>query len=141
MWELNNKARKEGAVRVRQAEIYATEPLVLQPTNSEVEISIANFKKYKSPGSDQILLKHYGLKSILINSIWSKEELPDQKESIIVPIHKKGDKTDCSNYREISLLTTSYKILSNILLSRLSPYVDEIIGDQQCGFRQYISYS
>jgi hypothetical protein len=31
----------------------------------------------------------------LINSIWSKEELPDQwKESVIVPIHKKGDRTD-----------------------------------------------
>jgi hypothetical protein len=31
----------------------------------------------------------------LINSIWNKEELPDQwKESIIVPVHKKGDKTD-----------------------------------------------
>jgi hypothetical protein len=35
----------------------------------------------------------------LINSVWSKEELPDQrKESIIVPIHKKGDKTDCNNH-------------------------------------------
>jgi hypothetical protein len=57
--------------------------------------------------------------------------LPDQwKESIIVPVHKKGDKTDYSNYRRISLLSTSYKILSNILLSRL------IIGDHQCGFRR-----
>jgi hypothetical protein len=65
----------------------------------------------------------------LITSIWDKEELPDQwKESIIVPIHKKGDKTDCNKYREISLLSTSYKNLSNILLSRLSPYTDEIIG-------------
>jgi hypothetical protein len=45
-----------------------------------------------------------------------------------VPVHKKGDKTDCNNYREISLLSTSYKILSNILLSRLSLYIDEIIG-------------
>jgi hypothetical protein len=71
-----------------------------------------------------------------INSIWNKEQLPDQwKESIIVPIYKKGDKTDCNNYRRISLLSTSYKILSNIL-SRLSPYVDEIIGDHQCGFRR-----
>jgi hypothetical protein len=60
----------------------------------------------------------------LINSIWNKEVLPDQwKESIIVPVHKKGDKTDCSNYRGISLLSTSNKILSYILLSRLSPYI------------------
>jgi hypothetical protein len=33
------------------------------------------------------------------------------------------------------LLSTAYKILSNILLSRLIPYADEIIGDHQCGFR------
>jgi hypothetical protein len=35
----------------------------------------------------------------------------------------------------ISLLPTSYKILSTILLSRLSPYIGEITGDHQCGFR------
>jgi hypothetical protein len=51
----------------------------------------------------------------LINSVWNKEELSNQwKESIIVPVHKKGDKTDCNNYRGISLLSTSYKILSKI---------------------------
>jgi hypothetical protein len=33
----------------------------------------------------------------------------------VVPIHKKGDKTDCSDYRGISLLSTSFKILPNIL--------------------------
>ena len=60
----------------------------------------------------------------LITSIWKKEKLPEEwKESIIVPIQKKGDKTDCSNYRGISLLLTTYKIVSNILLSRLVPYV------------------
>jgi hypothetical protein len=56
------------------------------------------------------------------------------KESITVPIHIKGDKTDCNNYRGISLLSTTYKILSNILLARLTLYVNEIIGDHQCGF-------
>jgi hypothetical protein len=72
----------------------------------------------------------------LINSNWNTEELPDQwKESIIVPIHKRGDKTDCNNYRGISLLLTSCKIVSNILLSKLSAYKDEFIGDHQCGFR------
>jgi hypothetical protein len=71
----------------------------------------------------------------LITSIWNREEMPDQwKESITVPIHKTGDKTDCNNYRGISLLSTSYNILSNILLSELNPYKDEIIGDHQCGF-------
>jgi hypothetical protein len=70
----------------------------------------------------------------LINYICNKEELPDQwKDTIILPAHKKGEKNGC-NYRRISMLSTSYQILSNILLSRLSPYVDEIIGDHQCGF-------
>jgi hypothetical protein len=98
--------------------------------------------KYKSPGSDQIpteLIQARGeilLSAIhkLINSFWNKEELPDQwKESIIAPVHKKCDKTDCNNYRGISLLSTSYNILSNVL-SKLSLYVDEIIWDHQCGF-------
>jgi hypothetical protein len=45
----------------------------------------------------------------LINSIWNKEKLPDQwKESIIVPVPKKGDKTDCSNYWGILLLSTYF---------------------------------
>jgi hypothetical protein len=55
--------------------------------------------------------------------------LPDQwKESIIVPIYHKDDETDYSKCRGISLLSTSYNIVFNILLSSLSPYMDEIIG-------------
>jgi len=43
----------------------------------------------------------------VINSIWNKEEMPEEwKESIILPIFKNGDKTDCSNHRGISLLPT-----------------------------------
>ena len=52
----------------------------------------------------------------------------------VVPIYKKGDKTDCSNFRCILLLPTMYRILSDILLSRLTPYAEEIIGDHQYGF-------
>jgi hypothetical protein len=71
----------------------------------------------------------------LINSIWNKEELPEQwKESFILPICKKGDKTGCNNYSEVLFLSTSYKMLPNTLLSKLSPYIDQIIGDHQCGF-------
>jgi hypothetical protein len=66
----------------------------------------------------------------------NEEELPEEwKESFIVPIHKKGDKTDCNNYRGISLLPTTYKIFSNILLLTLTPYAEEIIMDLQCVFR------
>ena len=92
---------------------------------------------HKSPGIDQIpaeLIKAGGrtIRGVihkLIIAIWNKEELPEEwKESVIVPIHKKGDKTECNNYRGISLLPTTYKILSNILLSRLIPYAEEIMG-------------
>jgi hypothetical protein len=44
---------------------------------------------------------------------------------------KKNDKTDCSNYRGISLLSTAYKILYSNLLYRLTPYAEEIIVDHQ----------
>ena len=58
--------------------------------------------------------------------------MPEEwKESIIVSIYRKGDKTDCSNYRGISLLPTMYKMLSYMVLSRLTPYAEEIIGDHQ----------
>jgi len=56
--------------------------------------------------------------------------------STIVSIYKMGDKTDCSNYRGVSFLSTTYKILYNILLSMLTPYAEETNGDHQCGFRR-----
>jgi len=134
-----------GVKDVRQAETHTTEPLVPELSATEVELAIDKVKSHKSPGIDQIRTELFkaGDRTIcleihkLITCIWKKEELPEEwKELIIVPIHKKGDKTDCNNYRGISLLPTTYKILSNILLSRLIPYAKEIIGDHQCGFRR-----
>jgi sorting nexin-29 len=124
--------------------MHTAEPFVLEPSASEVEAATGKLKRYKSPDVDQIpaeLIQAGGetMRSEihkLIKLIWNKEELPHQwEESTVVPIHKKGDKSDCSNYRGISLLSTSYKILSNILLARLTPYADEIIGDHRCGFQ------
>jgi hypothetical protein len=134
-----------GAGGVRQTEMHTAEPFLPEPSASEVEVAIGKLKNYKSPGVDQIpaeLIQAGGetLRSEihkLIRLIWNKDELPHQwKESIVVPIHKKDDKTDCSNYRRISLLLTTYKMLSNILLARLTPYAQEIIEDRQCGFRR-----
>jgi hypothetical protein len=51
------------------------------------------------------------------------------KETIIVPITKKGDKTECSNYRGISFWSITYKHLSIILLSKLTPNAEECIRD------------
>jgi hypothetical protein len=128
---------------VRQTEMHTAEPFMPESSASDVEVAIGKLKRYKSPGVNQIpaeLIQEGGetlLSEIrkLMKLIWKKEELPHpRKESIVATIHKKGDKTDCSNYRGISLLSTSYKILSKILLARLTPYADEIIGDNQCGF-------
>jgi hypothetical protein len=118
---------------VRQKDVQTAEPLVPEPSPVEVEIGIGELKSCKSQGNDQIpaeLIKAGGetLRSEiyrLICSIWNKEKLPQKwKESIIIRIHEKGDTTDCNNYRGISLLSTAYKILSNILLARLTSYVN-----------------
>ena len=89
-----------------------------EPSTSEVELAFDELKSHKSPGIDQIpaeLIKA-GSRTIcleihkLITSLWKKEKLPEEwKESIIVPIHKKGDKTDRNNYRGISLLQATLK--------------------------------
>jgi hypothetical protein len=124
-----------GVHDVRQMDIHTAEPLVSEPSLVEVEIDIGKLKSYKSPGTDNILAELikaegetlYSEIHRLICCIWNKEELPQQwKESIIIRIHKKGVKTDCNNYQVISLLSTAYKILSNILLARLTPYVNEV---------------
>jgi hypothetical protein len=131
-----------GVSDVRQAVIHTVEPLVPEPSVLEVELAIEKLKSHKSPGLDQIpaeMIKAGGrtIRCVihkLIISIWNKEELPEEwKESIIVPIYKKGNKRDCNKYRGISLLPSTYKILSNILFSRLIQYAEEIIESTNFG--------
>jgi hypothetical protein len=120
-----------GVNNVRQTEIYTAEPLVHDLSAFEFEMAIVDLKRHKSPGIDHIpaeLITARGrtICSVihkLIISIWNKEELPeDWKKSVIVPIYKQSDKTGCNNYRGISLLSTTYKFLSSILLPRLTPH-------------------
>jgi hypothetical protein len=121
---------------------------VPEPSAFKFGVAVEKIRRQKSPGINQIsaeLIKT-GDRTILfetqklINSIWNKEELPVKwTESIIVPIFKKGVKTECSNYGGLSLFSTTCKILSKILLSRLTQYAGEIIGDHQCGLRRNTS--
>ena len=86
---------------------------MLELSAFEFAESTVKLRRHKSPGNDQIPAKLiYAVgRTIcseihkLINFVWNKEELPEQwKESIPVPVYRKGDKTDCSKYTGISLL-------------------------------------
>ena len=100
-----------------------------EPSAFDFEMPVEKHKRYKSRGINQIaaeLIKAGGSTFCseihkLIISIWNKEELPEQwKESVIVSVYNKDDKTDCSVCRGISRMSATYKMLSNILLSRLT---------------------
>jgi hypothetical protein len=56
--------------------------------------------------------------------------------ALIHPIHKKNYKTNCSNYRGISLLNVTYKVMAKIIAMRFTSYTEELLGDYQCGFRK-----
>jgi len=127
LWNVN------GVSDVRQTEIHTAEPVVPESSVFDVEIAIQKLKNHKSPGIDQIpaeLIKAQGrtIRCEIHKSIFllNKEEFPEEwKESIILPIYMNGDKTDCSSYRDISILSTTYKILSSILLPRVAPYAED----------------
>ena len=73
----------------------------------------------------------------LCQKSWSSKIWPSQwTKSLIIPIPKKGDLKKCKNYRTLSLICHSSKILLSIILKRLNPHVEEILSEEQAGFRK-----
>ena len=69
----------------------------------------------------------------LCQKVWSTNQWPDLwSPSLIIPIPKKGYLTKCSNYRTISLISHT----SKIILNRLIPQAEDILPEEQAGFRK-----
>lgn len=128
-----------------ETQIYqGADPEILAPSYEEVVEAIFKQKNCKAPGEDNIpseLIKAAGQDlwqrlHQIITMVWENEHLPDAwTVGLMIPIHKKGNRMVCENFRGICLLNTAYKILATILYDRLSVYTEEILGDYQCGFR------
>lgn len=73
----------------------------------------------------------------LFEKIWEEEDIPaDWKEGYLIKIPKKGDLSNCANYRGITLLSVSGKIFNRVLLDRMKDAVDHRLRDEQAGFRK-----
>ena len=73
---------------------------------------------------------------IICNKIWQTGEWPTPwTQSLIITLPKKGNLQLCQNYRTISLISHPSKVMLRILLNRLKPQAEEIIKEEQAGFR------
>ena len=69
--------------------------------------------------------------------IWKTQQWPqDWKRSVFIPIPKKGNVKECSNYHTIALISHSSKVMLKILQARLQQYMDHELSDVQAGFRK-----
>ena len=69
--------------------------------------------------------------------IWKTQQWPqDWKRSVFIPIPKKGNAKECSNYHTIALISHSSKVILKILQARLQQYVNCELPDVQAGFRK-----
>ena len=117
----------------------------LQPIlREEVEIAVASLKKGKSAGVDNIpaeLVQAGGETMIdvlteICNRIWRTGEWRTPwTQSLIITLPKKGNLQLCQNYRTISLISHSSKVMLKVILNRLKPQAEEIIAEEQAGFK------
>ena len=73
----------------------------------------------------------------ICQQIWKTQQWPqDWKRSVFIPIPKKGNAKECSNYCTIALISHTSKVMFKILQVRLQHYVNHEIPDVQAGFRK-----
>lgn len=110
----------------------------------EVEQAIKSLKSGKAAGVDNIpaeLIKHGGetvtdILTQICNKIWQTGEWPSAwTQSLIITLPKKGNLQLCQNYRTISLISHASKVMLKVILNRLKPQAEEIIVEEQAGFR------
>ena len=73
----------------------------------------------------------------LCQQIWKTQQWPqDWERSVFIPIPKKGNAKECSNYLTIVLISHTSKVMLKILQARLQQYVNHELPDVQAGFRK-----
>ena len=118
------------------------EPDILE---GEVKWALGNITTNKASGGEGIpvelfqILKDDAVKELqsICQQIWKTQQWPqDWKRSVFIPIPKKGNAKECSNYHTIVLTSHANKVMLKILQDRLQQYVNHEIPDVQAGFRK-----
>ncbi|VDP58725.1 unnamed protein product [Schistosoma curassoni] len=115
------------------------------PAIEEVSMAIRQIKSGKAAGPDNIpadalkvdVAATARILHILFNKIRDEEQVPTNwKERLLVKIPRKGDFSNCDNYRGITLLSIPGQVFNRVLLNRMKDSVDVQLRDQQAGFRK-----
>ena len=73
----------------------------------------------------------------ICQQIWKTQQWPrDWQRSVFIPIPKKGNAKECSNYHTIALISHASKVMLKILQARLQQYMNQELPDVQAGFRK-----
>ena len=77
----------------------------------------------------------------ICQQIWKTQQWPQNwQRSVFIPIPKKGNAKECSNYHTITLISHTSKVMLKILQVRLQRYVNHELPDVQAGFRKGRGY-
>ena len=80
---------------------------------------------------------NYIWNKLLREQIWKTQQWPqDWKRSVFIPIPKKGNAKECSNYCTIALISHTSKLILKVLQARLQQYVNHELPDVKAGFRK-----